>query len=532
MLMEIIIPENLISKFLGTLILDTLHDAKGNGILYSKKLRALTDLLVTENNNEQENMKKYIFWKTFEFLWNIWKKPESFGLTNIPDFTKKADYFYNNTLLPIRLVAERIYEDTFITIPGSHSSPESINYHNQKYDTIHSDKQLIIFHSPCNDWFENLKKINDIVKNHCKNIVLDMKSSAGLLRSITDPIGYITGLPTFADPGFMMPGMSAIRKASEIDFKNDSKFKYSVVLEISKNNNYHLFTIEYKYSINNMLKNKSNEINNDNLCKKNLSLVIDSKIFNGGCLKASKMAEILGLYLSNWDSNLKHDKLISKINNIQKAALGKCQDYLNYLSNKNIKNIINLLQISINYKKFVSKFDHYIPTFNWIYFIGTKSKYTEHEFIEIYQDKLKKLDLSQLNIDLYIKKFFGVNFGFKSCIKKWNDYLELKKQYDLILSFVDITNNARTALLSKFTGDFGQLMWSIQNGHAFATEDNNTSAMALIMHQLPKTCFSGISNQNWTNIHGLGDGSAVEICFTKYKKDTRVKHIKKKQKTK
>ena len=124
------------------------------------------------------------------------------------------------------------------------------------------------------------------------------------------------------------------------------------------------------------------------------------------------------------------------------------------------------------------------------------------------------------------------NFGFKSCIKKWNDYLELKKQYDLILSFVDITNNARTAILSKFTGDFGQLMWSIKNGHAFATEDNNTSAMALIMHQLPKTCFSGISNQNWTNIHGLGDGSAVEICFSKYKKEAKVKHIKKKQKIK
>ena len=79
---------------------------------------------------------------------------------------------------------------------------------------------------------------------------------------------------------------------------------------------------------------------------------------------------------------------------------------MNFLSNKNIKNIINLLQISINYKKFVSKFDHYIPTFNWIYFIGTKSKYTEYEFIEIYQDKIKKLDLSELNIDLYIRKFW------------------------------------------------------------------------------------------------------------------------------
>lgn len=524
----------MISKFLGTLILDTLHDAKGNGILYSKKLRALTDLLITDNENnlqDNENLKKYVFWKTFEFLWNIWKKPQAFGLKTQPDFSKKSDYFYNNTLLPLRLVAERIYEDTFVTISGCHSSPETINYHNQKYDTIHSDKQLLIFHSPCNDWFENLKKINDIVKKHCKNIVLDMKSSAGLLRSITDPIGYITGLPTFADPGYMMPGMSAIRKASEIDFKNGTNFKYSIFLDISKNTKYKLFTIEYLYQTNETIKSfKNKEINNDNLYKKNVSLVIDSKNFNGGCLKASKMAEILGIYLSNWDSNSKHYKILTKLNDIEKAALGKCQEYLTYLRNKNIKNIVNLLQISINYKKFISNFDHYISTFNWIYFIGIKSKYTEHEFIEIYQDKTKKLDFNQLNIDLYVKKFFGVNFGYKSCIKKWNDYLELKNQYKLISSFVDIRDNARTAILSKFTGDFGQLMWSIQNGHAFASEDNNTSAMALIMHQLPKTCFLGTNNSNWTNIHGLGDGSAVEICFSKYKKEKKEKHIKKKQK--
>ena len=76
--------------------------------------------------------------------------------------------------------------------------------------------------------------------------------------------------------------------------------------------------------------------------------------------------------------------------------------------------------------------------------------------------------------------------------------------------------DALRAVIGKFSGDFGQIMWCICNGHIFASEDNNTSAMALMLHRLPKECISVNGYQRvWGNIHGLGDGSCVDVTINK-----------------
>lgn len=48
----------------------------------------------------------------------------------------------------------------------------------------------------------------------------------------------------------------------------------------------------------------------------------------------------------------------------------------------------------------------------------------------------------------------------------------------------------------------------------FSSEDNNTSAMAVLLHRLPKECLkTGREPIVWGNIHGLGDGGSVDIII-------------------
>lgn len=78
------------------------------------------------------------------------------------------------------------------------------------------------------------------------------------------------------------------------------------------------------------------------------------------------------------------------------------------------------------------------------------------------------------------------------------------------------TYDALRSVIGKFSGDFGQIMWCICYGHIFASEDNNTSAMALMLHRLPKQYINtNGSSSVWGNIHGLGDGSCVDVTIDK-----------------
>lgn len=83
-----------------------------------------------------------------------------------------------------------------------------------------------------------------------------------------------------------------------------------------------------------------------------------------------------------------------------------------------------------------------------------------------------------------------------------------------VIDEAERTRDALRTVLGKFNGDFGQIMWSMAKGHIFSSEDNNTSAMALMIHRLPHECISGRA-LTWGSIHGIGDGSCVDITINK-----------------
>ena len=81
---------------------------------------------------------------------------------------------------------------------------------------------------------------------------------------------------------------------------------------------------------------------------------------------------------------------------------------------------------------------------------------------------------------------------------------------------VDTESNPIKNVLGKFSGDFGQIVWCMRYSHIFATEDNNTSAMACILHKVPKKYIQTDNSSlvQWVSLHGMGDGSSVEAIFS------------------
>jgi len=76
-------------------------------------------------------------------------------------------------------------------------------------------------------------------------------------------------------------------------------------------------------------------------------------------------------------------------------------------------------------------------------------------------------------------------------------------------------NETLGMVLGKFSGDFGQILWSMCYGHLFASEDNNASAMALLLCRVPTKYIEAKEHFEWGNIHGLGNGGSVDIVLSK-----------------
>ena len=87
----------------------------------------------------------------------------------------------------------------------------------------------------------------------------------------------------------------------------------------------------------------------------------------------------------------------------------------------------------------------------------------------------------------------------------------------LCTNFKESVHDALTYVLGKFSGDFGQIVWTMRYGHIFASEDNNTSAMACLLHRVLKKFIEFEPNSQdklkWISLHGLGDGSRVDATI-------------------
>jgi hypothetical protein len=680
---NILIPIDYIEDFLGIVSIDILHDSKGHGYLSGQKLSKLSDLLaysVYTHNHQLDfsQLSDYFFITILSFFKKMWAN--NLKALNYPldDTNYTIGDLKQTVKLPIRSVAERDTEDTFENMGNNVYTPEVQNYIDQRYKL---DKPFIQFISPqnvytSNDYFNQGISIINKIKgfNEKGKIILDMKASAGLIRTITDPIGYITGLPTFADPGYNMPGMSAIRQHSEIAFIpqnlpnsyiSSQTFNYTVTLELPLGKVTFL-KVEYYYGT-----------FKEGLDRENMSIKILDDYFQGFLPRSGMMAESLNNYfnpkakmhtktvtelfgilnntISSYYKQLNNEcSLITTVNGgftelhlnkkLSKTYIKKLLQFTNYnykyfkrwfkkltvdsfeginissyiLNTIKLLNIYNLyddiaddpeLILPINmikttlplllsyynntnnikylaycYHQLNLLYEYISNTHNLElstmlleqYSFNLRSKLTVHittlitkwynnfnqqlslysKEITSYLDNLilnlksnmrvlLKIDdledvedstvinyLSQLplfnpsdklntllieylyysNPDLYIKTLnvnrTGLLMITMLSVKSIKDYYSNQEITQYITENIEsIKMDALRHVLGKFSGDFGQIVWAIHSNNIFATEDNNTSAMALFMHRLPTI------NSKWGNIHGLGDGSCVEIFF-------------------
>jgi len=271
--LPILIPNHLISDFLGIMVIDILHDSKNYGSISNHRLSKITDLLAEtcdfKHPITKKQIKIFIFKKVVFYMCKLWKDNlKALGLYKMPNFENNdPDYWKQlSKFVKIPLKPMASFKDTFITLGRNTKSIEVSNYYYQK-ELLGCNCKYYSFISPTNitnsiNYFYNAKSIVNNIKswNDKSAVSLDMKSSAGLIRTITDPIGYITSICTFVDPGYNMPGMSAIRKYSNID-TNINNFSYSINLEI-ENQIINLFTVKYYNSFprNNVLINVSDHL--------------------------------------------------------------------------------------------------------------------------------------------------------------------------------------------------------------------------------------------------------------------------------
>lgn len=300
------IPGSQVKDFLGVMALDILHDAKGYGRLAGGKLVQLTDLLAysaiindSPSQQDTEKIRNYFFTQVLEYFVELWTDNLSaLGLDYHPDITdQNIDKYKSIVKLPIRNVANRSDDDTFIRLGKGLYGIESYNYTHQKNKLPPTTKN-IQFISPMgvnnpSDYFNRAINVVNFVRQNteCKaKVSLDMKASAGLIRTITDPIGYATGLPTYADPGYNMPGMSAIRRNSAMAFDNKEsaqEFRYIIKLAGAPTKKPLTFLdITYHYGI-----------AKTGLDRYNLIVNVVGNTFKSTLPRSEAMSEALGRYL-------------------------------------------------------------------------------------------------------------------------------------------------------------------------------------------------------------------------------------------
>ncbi len=644
-----------VSKFLGMFVLDILHDAKGKGYLFGHLLSNITDLLATScllnsgiepTRPSGRELEFYIFVHVYQFFYNLWIDNPSALTDNTlpePDFNKPTgDFKYWSIYklgvkIPVRLVADRKDEDTFISLGKNKNSIEAENY-KQELCSI-SENKIINFTSPRKvipdskhgvtaEYFNKVALVVENIKTKLPNsfISLDMKSAAGLLRTITDPIGYITSLPTYCDPGYNMIGMSAIRDNSYIDCLSGKGEHFVFQVNIPFLGSKTILKTDYYYGGNNeelcrenvlvkvlddyhysylpsssvmatslndyllMCDNKTPQItltrNNkeilgvlkacvyDRICgttefEKGVNVLfgLEGKEFDS---YLKKMCNIVGIKVKKINQLFRENKnyLIASLLNVyyysEKGieldqllfenfdggiSTGFIYNFFSILDKLNIKHPKNVTPSKKDLDKQFNK--------NFIDFVANNKDQllkTNRDYIKIYQNNftfdedydysthltgnLLRSSFGNINkkyLEEYIHSYYpSLYHSLQSFFNKdlfytfaLLDILSLpdtgldilKDEYQIIVKSnkETIIENAVFNILGKFSGDFGQIAWCIANGHIFASEDNNASALALLLHQLPKSCFcidSSIKESSWGSIHGMGDGGSVHVTIT------------------
>jgi hypothetical protein len=310
------IPINFTSDFLGIMVIDILHDSQRYGNISGHRLSKIVDLLVEScilSNNEitisKRDLKQYIFKNVVLYMSKIWKyNLKAIGLNELPNFTENSnDYWqklYKIVKIPLRQINTNKIDkpDTFIQ-NGSEQSIEFYNYLYQK-DLLENTQAVNYYNflspkiPPPSNYFKPIKHIINNIQswNEKSKISLDMKSSAGLLRTITDPIGYITNIATYTDPGYNMPGMSAIRKNVKNNINN---FNYKINLQLENNDLITLFNVNY---------------HTDSIIERSKILIdIFGETFNGSLPNSTIMANALQNYLNPCSNDLECNITIKDI---------------------------------------------------------------------------------------------------------------------------------------------------------------------------------------------------------------------------
>lgn len=532
------IPNVILSEFLGTVILDILHDSKGRGcILPGKKLYTVIELLFYQYNT---SVKDFLFMKAFEFFKSFWFD----NLKALGDISSNdVNILKETVLLPMRNVNGNMLVDEFIYLGKNRKSVEYENYLRQKKKL----KNTITFSSPTDNFFTKLIETVEKVKGKNQKVCLDMKGNAGLLRSITDPIGYITNLAVYADPGYSMAGMSAIRKNSDISFTSQTSFRYIIELELQNNLFIPFIDTNYYYG------------KSDVLARENLCIVINDEYLHNSLPKSSLMCNYFKKYLNNEKI---HETIttLELLQEIQSSIDIKCYkkkctsktinenfvfevkqlySQFNFVSdktdldtlivtilpdlllNKDVILGIHLFKLVHEYSTFLhKKIDKRLGKH------GKMKNYCEKKYNEYLNEIKNSFTIQESLINKIVNKNIPRLSNYNKIFKKYSKlvypYLfeytnEPEIQLFLLIDLIILTKNVPntaihkeqdiitdtfTNVIGKFCGDFGQIMWCIHNKQIFASEDNNASAMACLLQTITK---------DWTSIHGIGDGGSVDI---------------------
>jgi len=615
--MSVCIPSNLTSDFLGTVALDILHDSKKQYPLFSnKKLSVLTDLIskniLLHNPNKghlKNEIKQFVFYSVLQYFMKLWQNNllKALNIMFIEQINTWS-YIQLRETVSIPLVYSNSGE---YWVPVNNTPQGSlVEYQNYLYQS--QDLNPIVFeslniHVPFVDNLKNtINVLNQIVGK--TNVVLDMKSQAGLIRSVCDPFGYVNTLPGKTDPGHFISGMSFIRKNS---INKLDKFSYIIHLEhpnigrlVFLNVCYENLLEEYYITIldhcfKNSLPSTSlvtktlDKLLNNTVTEETTETVGDILHSISNVLRKDLYKNIHTLFSNDFpdDSTM----IYNVITKYYCDLLGfdyepnsfKMIDYLvelmtEYCNTKNIKILCfcyyqynTLLQYiscpqNDKYIPFQSALQLYLNSMwlpnrkgklvnqilksvkNWRKELETElllCKCELYNYIhELIQYTKKNLDIiaefenSEINMGvpngipipqfsqkarellinyvyfynpqliqnnnpiIYIYSLLNTILEKKPLLKlgcKFNQKITSREKRDQYLSEYTVK-----LIFGKFSGDFGQIMWAMKNGYLFATEDNNASAMALILQKIP----SGyIKDPNiWGSIHGLGNGSKVD----------------------
>jgi len=630
----IVIQESNITDFLGSVALDILHDSKGHGYLSNQKLHKITDIIATSiclhsnvTASSEHPLKIYVFKHILTFFTQLWSNnlKAALGIDSVDELPHIEAHdewnpLYNSILIPCRRVKcadSNRNEDVFVSL--KHPKGAGVEYGNfLKQSDINSRTiDHLSFVSPCSVDSNPITFLNKIESNVSEirtklpdsRIVLDMKASAGLIRSILDPIGYITGIATFTDPGYIKPGMSAIRQNSKCDWvQNGSNFGFELKIDtgIANFGELTFLSAHYHYAGIGVSKKSSNPFDID---RSNIMVDILDKHFISMLPRSTILAISVRNCLRTDDTTFVDSQITRKqlflelkqtffqnLKNVPaRIATGLSTEdrflaeTLNYADtyrvdlggyNPNPKTMLDVVipkllkeyecdpQYGIHKLVFCYRMYQLFKFLggeidedfeerslnhkraNMKNFIVTKvqklMKANCYEDLDNFQEEIvtyfeqvgaicaRNPELMDGRVGVLIKRvglpvwlddlkaalsfYEYVNFPHLDIDNKkhkrekllWllldaamNRHFLKNMTQKITISVEEDYNESLVNVLGKFCGDFGQIMWSVLNNHIFATEDNNASALALIIQR------SVISK--WGIIHGVGNGGSVEI---------------------